>query len=162
MEETQDPFPENHSHDPRVAVNRDSRTGSHLPSPPKTNALSLDLVKDLSTRVVEGEDSPLLIEWAETTLRFCEVTLPRFKSVLQKRSDTPHALGLQIAAFLAEWFLRAQDLRYLNCLLKMEENSWLLSSGKRQREQDDFLVSRIRHALKEGRGSIAEGAHVRR
>lgn len=119
----------------------------HLPQPPiqqleKKNIIWKDLpepgFENLNMPVLTNLRQSLLIQkekttttaWAEKLLRFCEIRLPTLKVRARRKWGDKRSARLnflQVAAFLLDYGMQTGDLRYLNTVLKLCDQRWLVN-----------------------------------
>jgi len=98
---------------------------------PSFKALDHDILLNLRYCLYTGKSLDVASFWAEKLLRFCEVRLSSLrKRALEKCSSQREGqlLVLHLAAFLLDYGAYTKDLRYLNTVLKLADQKWILDS----------------------------------
>lgn len=104
-------------------------TGVNLPEPSFEN-LTTSLLTDLRKSVYLRQNRTLTSAWAEKLLRFCEIRLGSLKVRACKKwgnKQNARMNFLQVAAFLLDHGMQTGDLRYLNTVLKLCDQKWIIN-----------------------------------
>jgi hypothetical protein len=98
---------------------------------PSFKELNNEILLDLRYCLYTGESLDTAALWAEKLLRFCEVRLTSLrKRAIEKCASQREGqlLVLHLAAFLLDYGAHTDDLRYLNTVLKLADQKWILDS----------------------------------
>ncbi|MDR1817126.1 MAG: hypothetical protein LBR07_02895 [Puniceicoccales bacterium] len=114
---------------------------------PSFRNLTPDILALLTHALATGEklEMSVITAWAEKLLRFCEINQSRLRRRANEKWGA--AAGSQmamLASFFCDFFLKTNDFRFLNLLLKLADLRWLdLPAKLRARIDSEF--ERIRH-----------------
>jgi len=100
---------------------------------PSFKDLTSEILFGLRERLYRAGELETVRSWAEKLMRYCEIYLPGLEQrVLKKCGGSLDArlLVLQLAVFLLDASLVYQDLRYLNTVLKLLDQRWLVNPGQ--------------------------------
>jgi hypothetical protein len=104
-------------------------TGKDLPEPSFEN-LTIFILTDLRKSIYLRLNRTLTSAWAEKLLRFCEIRLSSLETRARRKwGDIQNARlnFLQVAAFLLDYGMQTRDLRYLNTVLKLCDQKWVIN-----------------------------------
>lgn len=96
---------------------------------PSFKALTPEILCSLRQGVYRADEPETVRSWAEKLMRYCEIFLPGLKERAYKKCSgalPARLLVLQLAAFLLDVSINLNDARFLNTVLKLLDQRWLV------------------------------------
>lgn len=124
---------------PSMELKTDAAPDIHSTEPGFAN-LTDEILLGLRYHIYAGTELETVAGWAEKLMRFCEIRYATIKQrSLEKWNDPVSAqLGmLHLSAFLLDYALCANDVRFLNTVLKLADLKWIMNTRAIKKKLSD-------------------------
>ena len=132
---------------PPMELKMDAAPDIHSTEPGFAN-LTDEILLWLRYHIYTGAELDTVALWVEKLMRFCEIRYATLKQrSVEKWNDPASAqMGmLHLSAFLLDYALCANDVRFLNTVLKLADLKWIVNTKTIEKKLSDgkYLVSAL-------------------